>query len=192
MPLQSFSKRRFQDSYGVMLRVSAYSLLLLIGTCSVIATEQVPICTFCVLSNDELASIQPDLEEKYFKHGNPHRYRRHRVLRIEVENFRSLLKSDWASQKENTHSSGVLIPLFADYSITVRVDSWIDGNFGVTGVSGTSDDLSSIVGSFNAHFIDGGLAKASVSMKDGLFLISPLSDYIHYVVFEFDPMGAID
>jgi hypothetical protein len=143
---------------------------------------------------DEITSqrIQPYVDEKYFAQGNPQLYRRHRLVEIDVEAFRAQLLDAVTAADVGDKATPISVPLFEDYVITIVLDRWQKGNFGVEGAYAniTGPNFATDTASF--YFKDGGKMDAAVDARDGSFLIAQVSNGPYYIVMSFDKVEAFD
>ena len=148
---------------------------------------------FAILSDDELALIEPSLNDHNFLNSSSDLYRRHRVLRIDTSALRDAFQQDYTQRSERVETAGVALPLFEDLTISVAVDSWRRGIFGVTSASGRPLGDYGITSRFSAHFSDDGRLDVSITTQDMAVLISFVRDFEYYVILEMDRReGPID
>ena len=121
---------------------------------------------------------------------NNERYLRHRAVRIDTESLRSMLDADLRAYQTGEVTEGVPLPLFADLTVRVRVNSTSRSEFHeATGYSG--HELGGI--SFFSTFTDAGYFKMVVRTTEKSYIIEKQQGSKYFVVIalkKFD--GPID
>lgn len=168
-------------------------LIFVLGSGWPIGGETDAVSAFSLLSAEELKRIEPLVEERFFKSGAPHWYRRHRVVRIDTAALRNAFEQDAAQRVEGLQPAGVPIQLFDDLMVVVRVDQWITDDRGFAGAFGRLIPQDSITDDFEAYFSVEGQLEASFRTAEFAVGIYHIRDFQHYVILEIDRNdGAID
>lgn len=144
--------------------------------------------SFRDLTEEEQRRFEPRVDSDFYPRGKPVRYRKHRLVAIDVQEFRDLLSERWSGASEGGADSVVSIPLFEDEILDIVITDWLSTDQGFNSAKGHLSGLSPPTSVVWVHFDHVGGLKTVIRRANGSFLIQPLGEDPIYVVQSFEPL----
>ncbi len=147
------------------------------------------VSAFSTISDSERGLLESTLDDVYFGNGLPSRYIRHRLVRIDIERFRSQLQKDWESKEAGEVTVGVQIPLFDDLVVSVKVGQFISNDVhGMTAYFGGLASDRTGTGRFSSFFTGNGQLKVVVHTDNASYMIESVRGFDHYIIIALKPI----